>query len=216
MTTYTVNIQCDDQWVDTCQQSNQKLAMAIFFSDDNGNEVSDIVASTGVVSTSMVAQWQNKYQIAGTTQKFVIGQSLLIPQAPRKSISIVSLSRLESITYKQDYVMPNFGQNYIQANSSLPSDSFGFRNGVTASAIIALPIVGDSQPVSPVYISQFLNPPGYVKIRPIPKAQFWFQNIEARTMIPETQNNAYIVDLSGGSSATISYNSSGGGWTRLN
>lgn len=134
--------------------------------------------------------------------------------------------------------MPNFGQNYIQANSSLPSDSFGFRNGVTASAIIALPIVGDSQPVSPgmflstgrvtsewyrknsnevaVYISQFLNPPGYVKIRPIPKAQFWFQNIEARTMIPETQNNAYIVDLSGGSSATISYNSSGGGWTRLN
>ncbi|POR33688.1 Uncharacterized protein TPAR_06089 [Tolypocladium paradoxum] len=98
--------------------------MAILFADGNGDELCNTVASTGTVSTTMVASWQDRYQITGTTQTFVAGQPVLPPQG---AINTISFSSLEPITYQQEYVMPAWGNCAVRDNQSLPKSSFGLK-----------------------------------------------------------------------------------------
>jgi hypothetical protein len=144
---------------------------------------------------------------------------------PQGVVDIISLSLLEPITYQQEYVMPTWGTSSVRDNQNLPKNSFSFNNGVIASAIVTIPILGDSLSNSAgtplhdlsevptlmtyaAYISPFQNPPGKSTITPLSKALFWFQNVESQTMI-SGQSNACKVDLAVNNSATISYGSDG-------
>lgn len=102
-------------------------------------------------------------------------------------------------------VEPAFGR--VTSRASLSSNS-EFAERVLAAALGQRRETGiDSQVV---FISPTPYPPGKAILQPLPKVVFWFQShLETATMISEDVSNPFFLNLSGGTSATISFDKDG-------
>jgi len=191
MSSYKVTINCDPGWVNTFDANGYKLVMAKAMGDQNGNYIYNVVASTSVVTPQMIATWTDKYQMTGSTQAFQNG------------VTITGLSGLEDITFGETYFLDSWSSHHVAADSSAPPNGFGFRNKVSASAVITLE-VGDN--FSPVFISLLKYPSGFAAMTPLPKVCFWFQqNLDTGTMITVDKSTVFEVDLSDDQPKTITY-----------
>lgn len=64
-----------------------------------------------------------------------------------KKIEVISgLSSQHDFNFQQTYVLDGLSTYFIQKDASIPKNSFGFQNGVNASAVVQLGIDGEFTP----------------------------------------------------------------------
>ncbi|KAM4064593.1 hypothetical protein HRG_005039 [Hirsutella rhossiliensis] len=199
MTTYTVDINVDDYWVEQFNLNGYRLIMAKVFEDPQGNDYYNVVATADDVTPIMTAKWTDKYQITGSTQDFRIGNT------------ISGISGEAGVKFQQSYVLDSWSEHHVIDDQSVPDNSFGFKNAITASAVVQLSLNGEWKSV---YMSPLKFPPGKAILTPLPKVVFWFEaRLESSTMIAMDQSNTILVNLTGSSSATLTYDKKGS-WKR--
>ncbi|QLI71082.1 uncharacterized protein G6M90_00g080290 [Metarhizium brunneum] len=191
---YSVDIKIDPYWVDIFNKNGTKLIMAKVFAGSS-KDVFNIVASTNTVTELMNAAWEDKYRIGGTTQNFEPGQIF------------TGTTQMLDIDFKQTYILDTWTQYHTEADATLPPATFGFKNQIPASAAVELFIGGK---YVPVFISPTPYAPGKATLQPLPKVVFWFQShLETATMISDSVSNPFFLNLSGGTTAAISYDRQG-------
>ncbi|KAF2094692.1 hypothetical protein NA57DRAFT_60112 [Rhizodiscina lignyota] len=200
MTDYQVTIKIDGNWVTDFNNNGMKLVMAKAFADKNGDPSYNIIASTGKVTETMIASWTDSYQMTGSTQTFQNG------------VTITGLSGAAPISFGETYSLPSWSDHNVAKDPKSPNNGFGFRNEVKASAVVLQNV---SNALTPVYITPFELPKGFATLKPLPRVAFWFQaDLSTKMMAVIDRTDVYEVDLSGGSSATITYSGENGDWNR--
>jgi hypothetical protein len=129
------------------------------------------------------------------------------------------------MVFGDTYFLDSWSSYHVAGDSSAPPNGFGFRNKVSASAVLTLEVGGKYSPgklnihalhksagtdQKPVFISPLKYPPGFATMTPLPKVCFWFQqNLDTSTMVTVDKSTVFEVDLSDGGPATINYDANG-------
>ncbi|KAK7212680.1 hypothetical protein V2G26_019858 [Clonostachys chloroleuca] len=151
---YSVKLTIDHDWIKPFNDNGVRLIMAKVFKDAAGNETFNVVASAQDVTGDMTARWEDNYQICGSTDTFKSGQV------------ISGISGLLDIGFQQTYVLNDWSNYFIQNDTGVPKTSFGFKNGVIASAVVQLKIDGQ---FSPIYMSPYKFPRARLRSGPCPR-----------------------------------------------
>ncbi|KAH0563227.1 hypothetical protein GP486_002213 [Trichoglossum hirsutum] len=233
MTSYQVTIHIANNWVQEFDENGYQLIMAKAVAGGPTGTIYNVVASTGIVTGTMIVGWTDNYQMTGSTQTFQNGGTVnsVHPRDGRrpdaKTVEITGLSALEPIKFGQTYYLKSWSEYNVATDPSDPPNGFGFKNTPPASVVLTLDVGGEYTPgmlnltmhspthqvgtdVQAVYISPLELPPGKATIIPLPKVAFWFEaNLSTSTMVVVDQSTIFEVDMSDAKPKDISYDENG-------
>ncbi|KAF9533115.1 hypothetical protein CPB83DRAFT_890250 [Crepidotus variabilis] len=200
MATYNILVNIKDKALEDLTKNGSKLCMAKAVIDANGKETYNVVAYANIISFANTITFVDSYSMLGTIQTFKKGDTVM-----------TASSKTLSIQFEQAYSLPSWDKAFVGSDPDVPKASFGFFNGVKASAVVTLkggPYGGgdDGMPNCPIFISPNPEVPGKTFLTPINKIALWFQHgLKTATMISLSTSDVHIIDLTGSTSAVTTY-----------
>ncbi|KAI8666242.1 hypothetical protein NCS57_00848500 [Fusarium keratoplasticum] len=198
----TLNIRVNSAMIRQLNQQGYKLCFATGV--QSGGRVNyNVIASTNSVASNITIQWDDSYAIAGSTNSFQPGATL------------IAATSQADINLGQSYTLPqDFTDGTVNDDSSAPKDGIRFVNETRGAAAILYKKINGQH--APIYISAMAPlPQGTEDITPLSRVAVWFQSeAETSMMISNLPRGSREMEMSFMTEVTLEYTGSGS-WVQV-